>query len=354
MPTTEMSGDRLLRLRARERAGSDPLVSVVVPVYDEEDLVQVFVRRMGEVSAAAGFRCEMVFVNDGSADRTLDRLLDLAASDTRIRIVNLSRNFGKEAAVSAGLERARGDVVVPIDVDLQDPPELIPSFLGRWREGYDVAYGVRASRASDSLAKRVTAGWFYQVFNRFSKVQLPEDAGDFRLMDRRVVRVLAQLPEKNRFMKGLFAWAGFQSVGVPYARRERAAASSRFTYWKLWNFALDGLFAFSTIPLRVWSYVGAALALVAMFYMLFIVLRVLAYGIDTPGYASLLSVVLFLGGVQLVTLGILGEYLGRLFLEVKNRPIYVIEGEYSGAAPGPDAREGEGPNGPERADDPRG
>jgi len=354
MPTTGMSGDRLLQLRARERAGSDPLVSVVVPVYDEEDLVEIFARRMGEVSAAAGFRCEMVFVNDGSADRTLDRLLDLAASDARIRVVNLSRNFGKEAAVSAGLDRARGDVVVPIDVDLQDPPELIPSLLGRWREGYDVAYGVRASRASDSLVKRATAGWFYQVFNRFSKVQLPEGAGDFRLMDRRVVRVLAELPEKNRFMKGLFAWAGFQSVGLPYARRERAAARSRFTYWKLWNFALDGLFAFSTIPLRVWSYVGATLALVAMFYMLFIVLRVLVFGIDTPGYASLLSVVLFLGGVQLVTLGILGEYLGRLFLEVKNRPVYVIEGEYSGAAPSPDAREREGPNGPERADDPRG
>jgi len=354
MAISELSPDRLLRLRARERAGSDPLVSVVVPVYDEEDLVAVFVRRMGEVAAAGGFRCEMLFVNDGSADGTLERLLDLAAADGRIRVVNLSRNFGKEAALSAGIERARGDVVVPIDVDLQDPPELIPALLARWREGYDVAFGVRASRASDSMAKRVTAGWFYKVFNRFSKVQLPEDAGDFRLMDRRVVRVLSQLPEKNRFMKGLFAWAGFPAVGVPYARRERAAARSRFTYWKLWNFALDGLFAFSTIPLRVWSYVGAALALVAMFYMLFIVLRVLAYGIDTPGYASLLSVVLFLGGVQLVTLGILGEYLGRLFLEVKNRPVYVVEGEYSGSIPAPEDREGDGRHGPERADDPRG
>lgn len=329
MPTHQPAVDRLLRLRARDRAGSLPFVSIVVPAYNEQDTVVPLCRRLEAVLDGEGLRREIVFVNDGSADATLDRLLDLAEEDGRRRVVNLSRNFGKEAAISAGIDHARGDVLVIIDADLQHPPEVIPAFLERWRAGYDVVYGARTSRESETLAKRFSADWFYRIFNWFSRVRLPENAGDFRLIDRRVAEVLRGLPEKNRFMKGLFAWAGFPTVGVPYRQQERTSARSAFTFWKLWNFALDGLFAFSTVPLRVWSYVGGLLALVALIYMVQIVLQVLLVGKDTPGYASLLTVVLFLGGIQLLTLGILGEYVGRLFIEVKNRPIYVVEAEHS-------------------------
>jgi len=325
--------DRLIRLRGAARAGRQPFVSVVVPAYNEQDTVVPLCRRVEAVLASEGVRYELVFINDGSTDATLDRLLDLVEERRTRRLLNLSRNFGKEAALSAGIDHARGDVLVVIDADLQHPPEVIPAFLARWREGYDVVYGARTSRQSETLAKRFSADWFYRIFNRFSRVQLPPGAGDFRLLDRRVADVLRQLPEKNRFMKGLFAWAGFPTVGVPYVQAERQSARSTFTFWKLWNFALDGLFAFSTVPLRVWSYVGGFLALLAMVYMAQIILQVLIFGKDTPGYASLLSVVLFLGGIQLLTLGILGEYLGRLFTEVKNRPTYVVEAEHASSPP---------------------
>ena len=344
MPTNQPRVDRLLRVRARERAGTRPFVSVVAPAYNEQDTVAELCARLDATLSAQGLPYEIVFVNDGSSDATLDRLLDLAEARVpaltppldappraagRLRVLNLSRNFGKEAAISAGIDHARGDVLIVIDADLQHPPEVIPAFLDRWRDGYDVVYGARTSRGSDTLAKRVSAEWFYRVFNWFSRVHLPGDAGDFRLIDSRVAEVLRRLPEHNRFMKGLFAWAGFPTVAVPYTQPERQSATSRFTFWRLWNFALDGLFAFSTVPLRVWSYVGGLLALGAMIYLLQIILQVLIVGKDTPGYASLLSVVLFLGGIQLLTLGILGEYVGRLFLEVKNRPTYVIEAEHS-------------------------
>jgi glycosyltransferase involved in cell wall biosynthesis len=200
--------------------------------------------------------------------------------------------------------------------------------MTRWREGYDIVYGVRTQRASDTTAKRLSAGWFYRVFNSMSPVRIPENVGDFRLVDRRAVEVLRQLPERNRFMKGLFAWVGFNCIGVPYERPQRAAGSSKFNLWRLWNFALDGLVSFSTAPLRAWFYVGVVIATIAVLYALFIVTRVLIFGIDTPGYASLLIVVLLMGAIQLLSLGIIGEYLGRLFLEVKSRPIYVIEGVY--------------------------
>jgi glycosyltransferase involved in cell wall biosynthesis len=215
-----------------------------------------------------------------------------------------------------------------MDIDLQDPPELIEPFMTRWREGYDIVYGVRTLRASDTAAKRLSANWFYRVFNTMSPVRIPENVGDFRLVDRRAVEVLRQLPERNRFMKGLFAWVGFNAVGVPYERPQRAAGSSKFNLWRLWNFALDGVVSFSTAPLRAWFYVGVVIAAVAVLYALFIVTRVLIFGIDTPGYASLLIAVLLMGAIQLLSLGIIGEYLGRLFLEVKGRPIYVVESVY--------------------------
>ena len=312
----------------RARRPADPLLSLVVPVFNEEDLIEIFLLSVEPFLEQAGLRFEIVFVNDGSRDDTLARLLDCSMLDPRIRVVNLSRNFGKEAALTAGIDHARGDILVPMDIDLQDPPELIGSFIARWREGYDIVYGIRSARHTDTRAKRVSAGWFYRVFNSMSPVRIPPNVGDFRLVDRRAVEVLRQLPERNRFMKGLFAWVGFNAVGVPYERPERAAGSSKFNLWRLWNFAIDGLVSFSTAPLRAWFYVGLVIAVVAMLYALFIVTRVLIFGVDTPGYASLLIAVLLMGAIQLLSLGIIGEYLGRLFVEVKARPIYIVEGLY--------------------------
>jgi glycosyltransferase involved in cell wall biosynthesis len=330
LPHPQLSGSALERQLAGQRARrpADPLVSLVVPVFNEEESIDLYLDTVPPLMERDGFRFEIVFVNDGSRDNTLAHLLDRAALDRRLRIVNLSRNFGKEAALTAGIDHARGDVIVPMDIDLQDPPELIEPFMARWREGYDVVYGVRTQRASDTAAKRLSANWFYRVFNSMSPVRIPENVGDFRLVDRRAVDVLRQLPERNRFMKGLFAWVGFNSIGVPYERPQRAAGSSKFNLWRLWNFALDGVVSFSTAPLRAWFYVGVVIAAVSVLYALFIITRVLIFGIDTPGYASLLIAVLLMGAIQLLSLGIIGEYLGRLFLEVKGRPIYVVEGVY--------------------------
>lgn len=312
----------------RKRRPADPLVSLVVPVFNEEESIAVFLAATVPLLERDGVRFEIVFVNDGSRDETFARLFQRSRTDRRLRIVNLSRNFGKEAALTAGIDHARGDVLIPMDIDLQDPPELIASFVDRWREGYDIVYGIRTTRHADTAAKRLSAGWFYRVFNSMSPVRIPPNVGDFRLVDRRAVEVLRQLPERNRFMKGLFAWVGFNAVGVPYERPERAAGSSKFNLWRLWNFAIDGLVSFSTAPLRAWFYVGLVIAVVAMLYALFIVTRVLIFGVDTPGYASLLIAVLLMGAIQLLSLGIIGEYLGRLFVEVKARPIYIVEGLY--------------------------
>jgi glycosyltransferase involved in cell wall biosynthesis len=325
-----LSGNALERQLAgqRERRPADPLLSLVVPVFNEEESIDIFLDTVPPLLERDGFRFEIVFVNDGSRDNTLAHLLDRSAVDRRLSIVNLSRNFGKEAALTAGIDQARGDVIVPMDIDLQDPPELIEPFMARWREGYDIVYGVRSLRTWDTASKRVSASLFYRVFNSMSPVRIPENVGDFRLVDRRAIEVLRQLPERNRFMKGLFAWVGFNAVGVPYERPQRAAGSSKFNLWRLWNFALDGVVSFSTAPLRAWFYVGVVIAAIAVLYALFIVTRVLLFGIDTPGYASLLIAVLLMGAIQLLSLGIIGEYLGRLFVEVKGRPIYVVEAVY--------------------------
>ena len=329
-PTPHRYGSALERQLSNQRARrpADPLLSLVVPVFNEEESVDIFLDAVSPLMKRDGLRFEIVFVNDGSRDDTFGHLLDRSATDRRLRVVNLSRNFGKEAALTAGIDHATGDVIVPMDIDLQDPPELIEPFMARWREGYDIVYGVRTQRTWDTTAKRLSAGWFYRVFNSMSPVRIPENVGDFRLVDRRAVEVLRQLPERNRFMKGLFAWVGFNSIGVPYERPQRAAGSSKFNLWRLWNFAIDGLVSFSTAPLRAWFYVGVVIAAIAVLYALFIITRVLILGIDTPGYASLLIVVLLMGAIQLLSLGIIGEYLGRLFVEVKSRPIYVIEGVY--------------------------
>ena len=330
VPHPRLNGSALERQLGIQRARrpADPLLSLVVPVFNEEESIDLFLDTVTPLLERYGFRFEIVFVNDGSRDNTLSHLLDRGAGDRRLRVVNLSRNFGKEAALTAGIDHAKGDVIVPMDIDLQDPPALIEPFMARWRDGYDIVYGVRTRRTWDTAAKRVSAGWFYRVFNSMSPVRIPENVGDFRLVDRRAVEVLRQLPERNRFMKGLFAWVGFNSIGVPYERPQRAAGSSKFNLWRLWNFAIDGVVSFSTAPLRAWFYVGVAIAAIAVLYALFIVTRVLIFGIDTPGYASLLIAVLLMGAIQLLSLGIIGEYLGRLFVEVKSRPIYVVEGVY--------------------------
>lgn len=315
-------------------------LSLVVPVYNEEESIQTFVDTIDRELVELKDRLQIVFVNDGSRDKTRQSVEDVIARDSRVTLINLARNFGKEAAMTAGLFHARGDAVIPMDVDLQDPPKLILEFVRLWREeGYDTVYGVRTDRNADTPMKRLTAGGFYRLFNAVSTTtKIPENAGDFRLMDRRVVEVIKQLPERNRFMKGLFAWAGFKSVGVPYERPARAAGETKFNYWKLWNFALDGFFSFSSWPLRIWSYIGAGVALLSFLYILFIITKVVFFGIDVPGYASLMSVILFLGGMQLISIGVLGEYLGRMFLEVKQRPVFIVEGVYGQYAKAPESQ----------------
>jgi glycosyltransferase involved in cell wall biosynthesis len=266
----------------------------------------------------------LLFIDDGSSDRTLEVIRAAHAADPRVRGLSLSRNFGKEAALSAGLDSARGLAVIPMDVDLQDPPEVIAPMLAQWRAGFDVVYGVRDNRETDSLPKRLTADLYYRAHNWLSSDKIPEHAGDFRLLDRRVVEVIKSMPERNRFMKGLFAWAGFKSAAVLYHREERTVGTTKFNYWKLWTLAVDGITSASTVPLRVWSYLGGAVALFALGYAIFIVVRTLTSGIEVPGYASMMVAVLFLGGLQLLSLGVLGEYVGRILTEVKHRPLYVV------------------------------
>ncbi|HLZ79716.1 MAG TPA: glycosyltransferase family 2 protein, partial [Sphingomonas sp.] len=249
----------------------------------------------------------------------------------RIRCISLSRNFGKEAALSAGLDHAVGQVVIPLDVDLQDPPEVIGTMVKRWREGNDVVYGVRRNRETDSLPKRLTADLYYRAHNYLSADKIPEHAGDFRLLDRKVVDVIRMMPERNRFMKGLFAWAGFRQAAVEYDRAPRQVGRTKFNYWKLWTLALDGITSGSTLPLRVWSYLGAVVAALSLVYAGYVAVRTLIFGADVPGYPSLMVAILFFGGVQLISLGVLGEYVGRILVETKHRPIYIVR-ETVGAA----------------------
>ncbi|MBT8472842.1 MAG: glycosyltransferase family 2 protein [Marinicaulis sp.] len=302
-----------------------PRLSIIAPCYNEAATIDAFYYALKTVLGDLSLTPEIIFVDDGSEDETRAKLARFADKDALVKALFLSRNFGKEAAMSAGLDHATGDAVIVIDTDLQDPPEVIPEFVEKWREGFDVVYGKRVDRQSDTFLKRFTAGKFYSLFNSMSGVKIPENTGDFRLMDRRVVEAIKQLPERSRFMKGLFAWVGYNSTAVEYVRPERNAGSSKFNYWKLWNFALDGFVSFSSAPLRVWSYVGAVVASFAFLYATAIIISVLLTGIDLPGYASLLTFVLFLGGVQILSIGVLGEYISRLFIEVKQRPVYIVD-----------------------------
>ena len=311
---------------------ADPiLLSLIVPVKDEQSGIAPFVARVAPVldalrdpAGGSAVPWEILFVDDGSHDGTLPAIMAANRAEPRVRALSLSRNFGKEAALSAGIDHACGQAVIPIDVDMQDPPEVIADMLARWREGYDVVYGVRRNRTADSLPKRMTAEFYYRAHNWLSSDKIPEHAGDFRLLDRKVVEVIRQMPERNRFMKGLFAWSGFRQTAVEYDRVEREVGETKFNYWKLWTLAIDGITSASTVPLRVWSYVGAAIALVALLYAGYLVARTVFYGVDVAGYPSIMVATLFLGGVQLLSLGVLGEYVGRILVEVKQRPIYVI------------------------------
>jgi len=318
---------------AQKRARPEtPLISLVVPVFNEAAALPSFLAAIEARVRIPHARLDYVFVNDGSRDATLPWLLDLATARNDVTLVNFSRNFGKEAAMTAGLDIATGDAVILMDVDLQDPPELIAIFVEHWRAGYDIAYGLRQSRASDTALKRATAGAFYAWFNRISDTPIPPNVGDFRLLDRRVVDAIRALPERGRFMKGLFAWVGFASIAIPFERPPRTEGTTTWNYWRLWNFALEGIVSFSTAPLKIWSYLGLTLALGAVLYAAFILARVFLIGIDVPGYASLIVVMLMGTALNLLSLGMIGEYVGRLFVEVKQRPIYIVEGIYRAGA----------------------
>ena len=304
------------------------MISILCPCYNEEAVLPLFFRRVTAVMEETGEPFEIVCVNDGSRDGTLDILKAQADRDSRVKVVDLSRNFGKEAALTAALDHSSGDAVIPIDADLQDPPELIGKMIEKWREGWEVILARRADRSSDSWLKRITALMFYRVHNAISNPHIPENVGDFRLMDRCVVEALGCLKETHRFMKGLFAWAGFKTYTLDYTRETRAAGTTKFNGWRLWKLAVEGITSFSTAPLTIWFYVGSVTAFGAFLYGLYIFLRTLIFGVDLPGYASQICLILFFGGLQLLGIGILGEYVGRTYMESKRRPVYVVREVY--------------------------
>ncbi|MFY2763031.1 glycosyltransferase family 2 protein [Arenimonas sp. MALMAid1274] len=299
-------------------------LTLVVAAFNEEAALPALHARLVAVMAALDADCSVLYVDDGSRDRTWDVLLDLAAHDSRVGLLRLARNFGKELALTAGLDHVHADAALVLDADGQDPPELIPAFVAKWREGYDVVYGTRTRRDGETWFKRFTAAGFYRVMQWLSPTDIPRDTGDFRLMSRRVLDALRQLRERQRFMKGLFTWVGFRQVSLPYDRAPRLAGSSKFNYWRLWNLAIEGITSFSTVPLRLATYVGVFAAILAFGWGLWIIARTVLWGDPVQGWPSLMTVVLFLGGVQLVALGIIGEYLGRLYVESKQRPLYLL------------------------------
>ena len=305
-----------------------PTISIVCPCYNEEEVIDIFLETITPILNRSGLSYEIIFINDGSKDNTLNIIKMAKSKYNQIRIVNFARNFGKESALTAGLDFSLGEVIIPIDVDLQDPPELILEFLEKWKEGYDVVLAKRVNRDSDSFFKRKSAELFYRLHNKISHISIPNNVGDYRLMTRRVVDAIKLLPENQRFMKGIFAWVGYKTTTVEYTREVRVAGETSFNGWKLWNFALDGITSFSTVPLRIWLYIGMSISFLSFIFGATIIVKTLIYGIDLPGYASMLTIILFLGGIQLMGIGILGEYLGRIYNETKNRPIYIIEGEY--------------------------
>jgi glycosyltransferase involved in cell wall biosynthesis len=303
---------------------NQPLISIVVPAYNEEEVLTEFHETVDKALSRLPFDLEIIYINDGSTDATLDIINGLRANDKRITLIDLSRNFGKEIALSAGLHKAAGDAVVIIDADLQDPPGLIPELIKEWQNGYDVVYAKRTLRSGESLLKKTTAHFFHRILQHIGNFSIPEDTGDFRILSRRAVNALNTFKEHHRFMKGLFAWIGFKQKAVHYKRDSRRAGKSKWNYWRLWNFALDGITSFTIAPLKISTYIGTITALSAFGYGVYMLIETLLHGNEVPGYPSLIVIILILGGVQLIAIGILGEYLGRIFNETKQRPLYFI------------------------------
>lgn len=320
---------------AAGRLATRHTLSIVVPFYNEGAGVEAFHTALAPIrEALRGWNVEIVCVDDGSGDDTLARLQSLAVRDPCYRVIELSRNFGKEAALTAGLDEANGDAVVVMDADLQDPPVLVLQMVQRWLEGADVVLARRADRSCDGWLKRTTAQWFYRMHNAVADIRIPTDVGDFRLMDRQVVDALKRLPERQRFMKGLFSWVGFRTVTLDYERAPRACGETKFAGWKLWNLAIEGITSFSTVPLRIWTYIGCACAAATALYAVFVFVRTLVWGVAVPGYASLLLAILFFGSLQFISVGLMGEYLGRIYLESKHRPVYLVRKRH-GESPKP-------------------
>lgn len=301
-------------------------LTVVVPAYNEATVLQSFQQRLLAVLDSLDLACEVLYIDDGSTDATWAMMDAFTRDDDRIGALRLSRNFGKEAALSAGLDEVsdQADAVVVIDADLQDPPELIPELVAQWRQGHDVVYAMRSSRAGETRFKRFTAAGFYRMMSRVSDTPIPRDTGDFRLLSRRALLALRQLPERQRFMKGLFAWIGFSQTGIRYQRDARHSGHSKWNYWRLWNLAVEGVTSFSTLPLRIATWAGLLTSLAAFGFGTWVLLKALIWGDPVRGYPSLMIVILFLGGVQLLALGVIGEYLGRIYAESKQRPLYLI------------------------------
>jgi glycosyltransferase involved in cell wall biosynthesis len=307
------------------RACDTKTLSVVVPVFNEQEVLPELHARLSAVLDGLDLSAQIIYVNDGSTDNSLAVVRRLAEQDARVMLLDLSRNFGKEIALTAGLDHADADAVVVIDADLQDPPELIPELVTHWLDGYDVVYAKRTCRDGESAAKKLTAFLFYRLIQKMSRVRIPEDTGDFRLLSRRAVHAVCQMREQHRFMKGMFAWIGYPQKAVPYRRAPRHAGTSKWNYWRLWNFALEGITSFSCMPLKLATYLGLSSSCGAFVYGLYIVLRTLMFGNPVPGYPSLLTAVMFLGGLQLFSIGVIGEYLARMFDESKQRPLYFLK-----------------------------
>ncbi len=301
-----------------------PDISVVIPVFNERANLRPLVARLVPALEGAGVAFEAVFVDDGSQDESLAELRALCAAEPRCRAVSFSRNFGKEVAIAAGLDEARGRAVVIMDCDLQHPPEVIPHFIARWREGYKNVFGQRADRATDPKMRAILTRLFYRIIDRFGDVSLPPGAGDFRLLDRQAVDALLSMRERARFNKGLFAWIGFKSIGVPFVVETRASGDSKFNLPRLMRFALDGIMSFSSIPLKVWTYIGLVISIFALGMAAYYWVRTMLFGVDTPGFPTLVVSIAFFSGVQLMSLGVLGEYIARIFNEVKGRPLYLV------------------------------
>ena len=306
-------------------------LSLIVPCYNEQESIELFIQTLNDIfiTPDAKYRLEVIAINDGSQDATLLKLIGLQKIYPFLKIVDFSRNFGKESALSAGLQYATGDAIVPIDADLQHPPHLILDMLSLWEEGYEVVLAKRTSRETDSPLQRVTAQFFYKIHNKISDIEIPSDVGDFRLMDRSVVDALNTLKENRRFMKGLFAWVGFKTTTISYEVAPRLHGTSKFKTWQLWNFALEGITSFSTAPLKVWTYTGVFIATLSLLYALYIIIKTMFFGSDLAGYPSILVSILFMGGIQLISIGTLGEYIGRIYVESKNRPSFIVRKFYT-------------------------